>query len=180
MGIRIGDERTAADLHVAQGHVSAADVQAALERAALDIQLHLLRICAVLRTCCIRYPDGPALFGRDGHIAVQRQVAVMSKSAALAARQQDNVALTRVLHRAVLDGETAAFPDREHRLAAAGQRILVQIQHAGTHVARHNQRLHTQIHIPQQRHHSAVIPAIFLGGQRILQCGGIVRRSGAG
>ena len=81
VGILIGDKRTAADLHFAKGYVSAADVQAALERAALDIQLRIFRI----RTCCIRYPDGPALCGGDVHIAVQRQAAVRSKDAALAA-----------------------------------------------------------------------------------------------
>ena len=93
----------------------------------------------------------------------------MSKDAVLSARQQDNVAVSRVLDCAVPDGKTPAAPDLEHHVAAAGQRIPVQIQRAGVHIARHHQPLCTQVHVPQQRHHRRAIPR----GHRILQRGGI-------
>ena len=140
------------------------------------MQLRLVRICAVLRTGYIRHPDGPALGGNDLHIAVQRQFTVISKDAFLSARQQDNVAVSRVLHRAIPDGKAIVAPDLEHHVAAAGQRIPVQIQRAGVHIARHHQPLRTQVHVPQQRHHRRAIPR----GHRILQRGGITRRRGAG
>ena len=140
------------------------------------MQLRLVRICAVCRIRRIRHPDGPALGGNDLHIAVQRQVAVMSKDAVLSARQQDNVAVSRVLHRAVPDGKAIVAPDLEHHVAAAGQRMPVQIQRAGVHIARHHQPLCTQVHVPQQRHHRRAIRS----GQRILQRGGVTCRRGAG
>ena len=133
------------------------------------MQLRLVRICVGLCTRCIRHPDGPALFGNDLHIAVQRQVAIFITPSARTARQQDNVAVSRVLHRAVPDGKAIVTPDLEHHVAAAGQRMPVQIQRAGVHIARHHQPLRTQVHVPQQRHHRRAIPR----GHRILQRGGV-------
>ena len=133
------------------------------------MQLRLVRICVGLCTRCIRHPDGPALLGRDRHIDVQRQVAIFITPSARTARQQDNVAVSRVLDCAVPDGKAIVAPDLEHHVAAAGQRMPVQIRRAGVHIARHHQPLRTQVHVPQQRHHRRAIPR----GHRILQRGGV-------
>ena len=50
-----------------------------------------------------------------------------------------------------------------------------QVQHAGSHVVCHHQLARVQVHILQQRHHSAVTLVIFFGAQRILQRGGVAR-----
>ena len=161
VGVRIGDERAAAELDRAQR----AAVQPALEGAALDIQLPVAGIdLALYVVFLIRRLHRPALGGGDVHV-LQRQVAVgVAPYAGFDAYQLNRVAVAGILDRAVSDGEAVFLIDLEHGVAAAGERVPVQIQQLAGHLAGHHQRLRAHIHVAQQCDDGA---AIFMAFQRL-------------
>ena len=145
VGVRVGDEGAAADLHL----VSAGDrpgVESAVEGAALDVEIGIARV--------IRHADRPAFCGGDGDI-LQRQLSVGDRAAHAgvgAVDQLDGVAVAGVFDRAVVEREAISLVDPEHRVAAAGERVSSKIQLLAGDLVGHDQRAVAHVLVAQERH----------------------------